>query len=531
VNSLEEAANWLWGAAGAKYVWWLEGEVSRYDGAPAWAVNAPVPHINDIRQEGGFCVAVKSLIERYHEVPIPNPFNDEAYDGGTLSTYRAHFDDSYYYGTRQAQGWRTGDVLCSPWDGSSQGHVGVVIIWNGEPLVLEWIVNGGLTWNYSPEESNRWGAYQIAIPVEAWLGDAVHEVGGSPKPPSIPTSYPGDCAPPKQVAYWMAHVAETEFALPAVLPVMCSAVEITAAWTAPGCVTNLPGYYTNVDYDSLGYFQQRPSQGWGTYAQVTNAEYALRKFCEVAASKKDWEWNQNTTDPDSLGRWCQAVQISGVPDAYRDKGYGIAADLLKDYKSGVVVDPVTGGGEEDMELAKYTFVAKNQPATDFANCAVSTLEAYGISALALNSDANIQSAVRSALRSAESDGFKPNIIVVGEDANKVVGQEDSAYKGWNQDDIIWYVPQSDDAATLGFVNEYAVGWIAKNDGTEPTTGLALTFVDMLSMYPEGHRYMEMLTKNPLDPPPTPVTDLEEKMIKFSEARSDDLVMVRRKKEK
>lgn len=40
-----------------------------------------------------------------------------------------------------------------------------------------------------------------------------------------------------------------------------------------GC-NNLPGG----DRDSAGLFQQRPSQNWGTYAQVTNPTYAIKKF-------------------------------------------------------------------------------------------------------------------------------------------------------------------------------------------------------------------------------------------------------------
>ena len=32
------------------------------------------------------------------------------------------------------------------------------------------------------------------------------------------------------------------------------------------------------DRDSLGVFQQRPSQGWGTPAQVTNVDYAATQF-------------------------------------------------------------------------------------------------------------------------------------------------------------------------------------------------------------------------------------------------------------
>lgn len=45
----------------------------------------------------------------------------------------------------------------------------------------------------------------------------------------------------------------------------------------------------NLDYgdrDSLGLFQQRPSQGWGTPAQIRNPEHAARKFFEAYTKSK-----------------------------------------------------------------------------------------------------------------------------------------------------------------------------------------------------------------------------------------------------
>jgi hypothetical protein len=154
---------------------------------------------------------------------------------------------------------------------------------------------------------------------------------------AVTAQYPGDLANPEAVASWMAEVAKNEYGLPGILPVMTSCVELTDAWTSPGDVKNVPGYLGAVDFDSLGYFQQRPSQGWGTPEQLTDADYALRAFCRAAAKLKDWEWNENTTDAAVLGRWCQEVQRSGVPDAYRDKGYPMAIKLLQ--ASQVVPEP------------------------------------------------------------------------------------------------------------------------------------------------------------------------------------------------
>ncbi len=63
------------------------------------------------------------------------------------------------------------------------------------------------------------------------------------------------------------------------------------------------------DHDSLGLFQQRPSQGWGTPEQIMDPRYASRKFYEKLLTVKDW-----ATIP--LTEAAQAVQRSGFPDRY-----------------------------------------------------------------------------------------------------------------------------------------------------------------------------------------------------------------------
>jgi len=70
----------------------------------------------------------------------------------------------------------------------------------------------------------------------------------------------------------------------------------------------------NIDYgdrDSLGLFQQRPSQGWGEPEQLLNRHYATGAFYDVLVTVTDWE-NLPITEA------AQAVQRSGFPDAYAD---------------------------------------------------------------------------------------------------------------------------------------------------------------------------------------------------------------------
>lgn len=64
------------------------------------------------------------------------------------------------------------------------------------------------------------------------------------------------------------------------------------------------------DRDSAGAFQQRPSQGWGTYAQVRNVPYAARKFYAKAITYHAAHRSA------SVGNIAQHVQRSGKPGEY-----------------------------------------------------------------------------------------------------------------------------------------------------------------------------------------------------------------------
>ena len=78
------------------------------------------------------------------------------------------------------------------------------------------------------------------------------------------------------------------------------------------------------DRDSIGLFQQRPSMGWGTKAQIMNPSYAARKFFEEAVKV-------NRGDPNlTYGELCQAVQRSAYPDRY-DKHRTEAERLVTAY--------------------------------------------------------------------------------------------------------------------------------------------------------------------------------------------------------
>lgn len=65
------------------------------------------------------------------------------------------------------------------------------------------------------------------------------------------------------------------------------------------------------DRDSLGLFQQRPSQGWGTEKQVLDPVYATNKFYDALIRIDGYQAMEIT-------RVAQLVQRSAAPQAYAD---------------------------------------------------------------------------------------------------------------------------------------------------------------------------------------------------------------------
>ena len=68
----------------------------------------------------------------------------------------------------------------------------------------------------------------------------------------------------------------------------------------------------NIDYgdrDSVGLFQQRPSQGWGTVAEIMDPVYSTGAFYDGLVEVPGYEDLEVTVA-------AQAVQRSGFPDAY-----------------------------------------------------------------------------------------------------------------------------------------------------------------------------------------------------------------------
>ena len=92
------------------------------------------------------------------------------------------------------------------------------------------------------------------------------------------------------------------------------------------------------DRDSAGLFQQRPSMGWGTLAQVTDPIYSSKSFYGVNPEGANRGLIQvpgrETLSP---GAAAQAVQGSAFPDEY-DKWEPLATELVEGNQD---VDPIS----------------------------------------------------------------------------------------------------------------------------------------------------------------------------------------------
>jgi len=96
------------------------------------------------------------------------------------------------------------------------------------------------------------------------------------------------------------------------------------------------------DLDSLGLFQQRPSQGWGSSAQVMDPNYATVTFFQHLTKVKGWETL-------AVADAAQSVQHSASGDAYAQwepEARTLAAALTGEVAGGLTCqwDPSSAGG-------------------------------------------------------------------------------------------------------------------------------------------------------------------------------------------
>lgn len=98
----------------------------------------------------------------------------------------------------------------------------------------------------------------------------------------------------------------------------------------------------NIDYgdrDSVGLFQQRPSQGWGSVDEILDPRYAIGKFYDALVKVDDYE-SMVINDA------AQLVQRSGFPEAYaQHEEYARAlASALRGYSPAAFTCQINAGG-------------------------------------------------------------------------------------------------------------------------------------------------------------------------------------------
>jgi cell wall-associated NlpC family hydrolase len=117
---------------------------------------------------------------------------------------------------------------------------------------------------------------------------------------------------------------------------------------------NLPGG----DADSIGVFQQRPSQGWGTATQLRSPAYQADRFYEALLSVPGWQ-DMPTT------RAAQAVQRSAHPDAYA-RWARPAAQLAREVAPSLESPTVDSCGSTETLLTSTTPSGATSPAAGIA---------------------------------------------------------------------------------------------------------------------------------------------------------------------
>jgi hypothetical protein len=115
------------------------------------------------------------------------------------------------------------------------------------------------------------------------------------------------------------------------LPQQAAVIAIATALQESSLTNDLGG-----DRDSAGLFQQRPSQGWGTYAQVTDPTYATNTFYNHLVQVPNY-----TTIPVTVA--AQTVQRSAYPNAYANQAATATALVAALAATGSAATPALPG--------------------------------------------------------------------------------------------------------------------------------------------------------------------------------------------
>ncbi|HZI96646.1 MAG TPA: hypothetical protein VFD41_03865 [Actinomycetales bacterium] len=130
----------------------------------------------------------------------------------------------------------------------------------------------------------------------------------------------------------------------------------------------------NIDYgdrDSVGLFQQRPSQGWGTVEEIMDPVYAINAFYDVLVEIEGYQALEITDA-------AQRVQRSAFPGAYGDhepEGRAFASALTGYSTAALTCRLRTAGDLTVQEVAGNGVTPRAQAVLDAAQLAYGDLDA------------------------------------------------------------------------------------------------------------------------------------------------------------
>jgi hypothetical protein len=132
------------------------------------------------------------------------------------------------------------------------------------------------------------------------------------------------------------------------------------------------------DLDSVGLFQQRPSQGWGTPAQIEDPVYAATAFYDHLVQVPGWE-----TLP--VTQAAQMVQRSASPDAYaqwESEARALARALTGEEAEGIACH-LDGFGGHAPSPSALTTAAATELGSPALGVPVSTTRGWQVAAWAV----------------------------------------------------------------------------------------------------------------------------------------------------
>jgi hypothetical protein len=132
------------------------------------------------------------------------------------------------------------------------------------------------------------------------------------------------------------------------------------------------------DLDSVGLFQQRPSQGWGTSAQIEDPVYAATAFYDHLVQVPGWE-----TLP--VTQAAQLVQRSASPDAYaqwESEARALARALTGEEPEGIACH-LDGFGGHAPSPSALTTAAATELGSPALGVPVSTTRGWQVAAWAV----------------------------------------------------------------------------------------------------------------------------------------------------